>query len=119
MEGPAQKLKIHSDTDLTDYTANTIEGARTRLLSHSQSQTPSPIPFMSRVTSLLREESKKPWPRSLKLFGRSPWHRRDSLDSENSASSSLRDALRGRTPVTSPASDIGASITERCFYYVG
>lgn len=66
---------------------------------------------MSRVTSLLREESKKQrgggWPRSLKLFGKSPWHRKASAGSEASASSSIRDLLRGRTPVTSPVPAIG------------
>ncbi|KAI1386448.1 uncharacterized protein F4822DRAFT_444841 [Hypoxylon trugodes] len=102
------------DSDAYDYTASTIEGARARLLTHSQSQ--SPTPLISRVTTLLREESRRSrggsgssssgWSRSFKLFGKSPWHRKASAGSEASASSSVRDVLRGRTPVTSPASDI-------------
>ncbi|OTB08188.1 hypothetical protein M426DRAFT_317290 [Hypoxylon sp. CI-4A] len=125
-EHKSKMKKTHSDNDAAaamayDYTTNTIEGARVRLLSHSQSH--SPVPIMSRVASLLRDEiNKKPrsagaggsssgnggsgWSRSLKLFGKSPWHRKASAGSEASASSSVRDVLRGRTPVASPVSDI-------------
>ncbi|KAL7627466.1 hypothetical protein AAE478_001659 [Parahypoxylon ruwenzoriense] len=125
---PDHKLKVkktHSDGDddaaayayacahTYDYTASTIAGARAQLLNHSQTQlraparTPTPTPpLMSRVVTLLREETWRP--RSRKLFGRSPWHRKASAGSEASASSSLRNVLRGRTPVSSPASDLGA-----------
>ncbi|KAI1503847.1 hypothetical protein F5X99DRAFT_424845 [Biscogniauxia marginata] len=86
------------------YTATTIEGARSQLSQQFRPHTP-----MSRVASLLREESRKP-PRkqhSMRLFGKSPWHhRKASGGSETSISSSIRDILRGRTPVASPASEI-------------
>ncbi|KAI1409594.1 hypothetical protein F5Y13DRAFT_203266 [Hypoxylon sp. FL1857] len=108
---PDHKPKIkkpHNNNDAYshDYTTSTIEGARAQLMRHKHSATP---PIMSRVATLLREEViKKPrGSRSLKLFGKSPWHRKASAGSEASASSSLRDVLRGRTPVTSPVSDIG------------
>ncbi|KAI0387836.1 hypothetical protein F5Y04DRAFT_12556 [Hypomontagnella monticulosa] len=104
--------KTHSDTEAQDYTTKTIEGAQAQLMYHCHHQ--SPVPMMSRVASLLRKESKKQrssngssWSRSLKLFGKSPWHRKASAGSEASTSSSVRDVLRGRAPVTSPASDIG------------
>ncbi|OTA63625.1 hypothetical protein K449DRAFT_432933 [Hypoxylon sp. EC38] len=107
---PHHKAKIkksHNNNEAYayDYTTNTIEGARAQLMRHNQNATP---PIMSRVASLLREEViKRPrGSRSLKLFGKSPWHRKASAGSEASASSSLRDVLRGRTPVTSPVSDI-------------
>ncbi|KAI2624171.1 hypothetical protein GGR54DRAFT_564374 [Hypoxylon sp. NC1633] len=96
----------YSDNDAYDYTRDTIEGVQAQLLSqqHRRSATP---PIMTRVASLLREECKRPaWPRSFRLFGKSPWHRKASVGSEASASSSVRDVLRGRTPVASPASDI-------------
>ncbi|KAI0014446.1 hypothetical protein F4779DRAFT_559831 [Xylariaceae sp. FL0662B] len=93
---PPKPKKTHSND--ADYTTNTLAGARTQLsLNHTTS--------LNRMTSLLREESRKPqksW--SLKLFGKSPWHHKESASSEASASSSLCDVLRGRTPVTSPAS---------------
>lgn len=113
-EHAAQKMKkMHSDNDAYDYTARTIEGARAQLLAHHHSQSSTPTPIMSRVASLLlREEGgaggKRAWSRSLKLFGKSPWHRQASAGSEASASSSLRDVLRGQTPVGSPVSDLGA-----------
>ncbi|KAI1377713.1 hypothetical protein F4677DRAFT_45436 [Hypoxylon crocopeplum] len=94
--------KTHSDNDSLDYTRNTIEGAQAQLLGAT------PPPFMSRVASLLREETRRP--RSFKLFGKSPWHRKASAGSEASASSSIIDVLRGRTPVTSPVSDTGQPI---------
>ncbi|KAI1210946.1 uncharacterized protein F4807DRAFT_44209 [Annulohypoxylon truncatum] len=81
---------------------------KSKLISHSQS--PS---AMRRVTSLLREEGKDKKGRgdwSRKLFGKSPWHREASASSEasvtSSVSSSVRDVLRGRTPFTSPVSEI-------------
>ncbi|KAI1762921.1 hypothetical protein GGR53DRAFT_396333 [Hypoxylon sp. FL1150] len=102
--------KIHSDNDAYDFTACAIEGVREQLLAH-RSQSP-PTPIMSRVASLLlRDEGggvgKRTWSRPLKLFGKSPWHRQTSAGSEASATSSLRDALRGQTPTASPASDAG------------
>lgn len=107
------KLKMtYSDNDAQDYTTRTVEGAQAQLMYHCHHQ--SPGPSMSRVESLLRKESKKQrginvgsWSRSLKLFGKSPWHRKASAGSEASTSSSVRDVLRGRAPVTSPVSDLG------------
>ncbi|KAI1142384.1 hypothetical protein F5Y05DRAFT_224649 [Hypoxylon sp. FL0543] len=102
--------KSHTDNEAYahDSTASMIEGARAQLMRHGRSATP---PILSRVASLLREEvMKKPrGSRSRKLFGRSPWHRKTSAGSEASASSSVREVLRGRTPVTSPVSEIGPS----------
>ncbi|KAH8879192.1 hypothetical protein GQ53DRAFT_849761 [Thozetella sp. PMI_491] len=37
-----------------------------------------------------------------KLFGKAPWHRKSSVDSGRSASSSVRDILKGRTPPVTP-----------------
>ncbi|KAH8173374.1 RNA polymerase II accessory factor, Cdc73 [Sarocladium implicatum] len=37
-----------------------------------------------------------------KLFGKAPWHRKDSSQSYNTISSSLRDVLRGQTPSGTP-----------------
>ncbi|KAK6957711.1 hypothetical protein Daesc_000499 [Daldinia eschscholtzii] len=68
--------------------------------------------LMNRVASLLREESKRP--RSFKLFGKSPWYRKTSAGSAVSTSSSIRDVLRGRTPITSPVPYIGAYPRESC-----
>ncbi|KAI1481614.1 hypothetical protein F4774DRAFT_407921 [Daldinia eschscholtzii] len=95
--------KIHSDNDAYDYTECPIASVQTPLLSHRRSH--SPMPLMNRVASLLREESKRP--RSFKLFGKSPWHRKASAGSEVSISSSIRNVLRGRTPITSPVPYIG------------
>lgn len=38
-----------------------------------------------------------------KLFGRAPWHRKESGDSITSVSSSIRAVLKGRTPPATPA----------------
>lgn len=107
----------YSDNDAQDYTTRTVEGAQAQLMYHCHHQ--SPGPSMSRVESLLRKESKKQrginvgsWSRSLKLFGKSPWHRKASAGSEASTSSSVRDVLRGRAPVTSPVSDLGVYFCE-------
>ncbi|KAI1658001.1 hypothetical protein F4813DRAFT_396127 [Daldinia decipiens] len=102
---PDHRLKIkkmYSDNDAYDYTASTVTGAQAQLLGHGHSR--SPAPLMGRAASLLREQSKRR--RSFKLFGKSPWHREASASSDVSTSSSIRDVLRGRTPVTSPVSYI-------------
>lgn len=39
-----------------------------------------------------------------KLFGKAPWHRKESAESYNSVSSSIRDVLKGRTPPATPVS---------------
>lgn len=79
---------------------------------------------MRRAASQLREEGKtnkgrSDWSR--KLFGKSPWHREASGGSgasmASSVSSSVRDVLRGRTPVTSPVSDIGAFVLCRVYRF--
>lgn len=38
-----------------------------------------------------------------KLFGRAPWHRKESADSFTSVSSSIRAVLKGKTPPATPA----------------
>ncbi|KAI1806230.1 hypothetical protein F4811DRAFT_512323 [Daldinia bambusicola] len=106
--------KMHSDNYAYDYKACETAGAQTQRLSHRRSH--SAMPLMSRVASLLGKESKRP--RSFKLFGRSPWHRKASAGSEVSASSSIRDVLRGRTPITSPASYI-EPVTPSCVQFPG
>ncbi|KAI2466810.1 hypothetical protein F4781DRAFT_434025 [Annulohypoxylon bovei var. microspora] len=110
---PDHKPKIDKTYDHDEgygygYVKSKIGGAKAQLVRHSQSQS-----AMRRVASLMREESKEgrgSWSR--KLFGKSPWHREPSAGSEasvtSSVSSSVRDVLRGRTPFTSPVSDIGA-----------
>jgi hypothetical protein len=40
---------------------------------------------------------------SRKLFGRAPWHRKESADSFTSVSSSIRAVLKGKTPPATPA----------------
>ncbi|KAI1083406.1 hypothetical protein F5B20DRAFT_595417 [Whalleya microplaca] len=90
-----QKPKKARSSD-ADYTTNTLAGVCTQL-------------SLNRTASLLRGDGRRPqksW--SLRLLGKSPWYRKASAGSEVSASSSLRDVLRGRTPVTSPVSDLGA-----------
>ncbi|KAI1450320.1 hypothetical protein F5Y02DRAFT_413041 [Annulohypoxylon stygium] len=91
------------------YAKSKMGGSKTQLINYSQSQS-----AMRRAASQLREEGKtnkgrSDWSR--KLFGKSPWHREASGGSgasmASSVSSSVRDVLRGRTPVTSPVSDIG------------
>jgi hypothetical protein len=62
-------------------------------------------------------------PRQRKLFGRSPWHRKTSRDSETSVSSSIRDMLRGPTPRGTPINnsqeDLGCSRYEWSEAYPG
>ncbi|KAI0853003.1 hypothetical protein F5Y00DRAFT_272549 [Daldinia vernicosa] len=94
--------KVYSDNDAHDYTANSVPDVQAQPLGHGQ--THSPVPLMGRAASLLRKESKGR--RSFKLFGKSPWHREAYAGSDVSASSSILDVLRGRTPVTSPVSYI-------------
>ncbi|KAI0478754.1 hypothetical protein GGR56DRAFT_689724 [Xylariaceae sp. FL0804] len=54
-----------------------------------------------------KQQLQKSW--SLKVFGRSPWHRKHSAESDpSSVSSSVNDVLRGRTPLPSPASAMDA-----------
>lgn len=103
--------KIYSDNDVHDYISHAAR-AHVEPPTH-RSQTSTPTPMMSRMVSLLlREEGggtgKKTWSRSFKLFGKSPWHPQTSTGSEDSATSSLRGVLRGRTPMASPVSDAGA-----------
>ncbi|KAI0111355.1 hypothetical protein F4814DRAFT_450030 [Daldinia grandis] len=93
--------KIYSSSDAHDYAASRVPDAQTQLLGYGQSRSPV---LTGRAASLLREESKRR--RSFKLFGKSPWHRGASASSDVSISSSVRDVLRGRTPVTSPVSYI-------------
>lgn len=40
-----------------------------------------------------------------RFFGRAPWHRKDSVDSMSSVSSSVRDIIRDGTPPSTPRSD--------------
>ncbi|KAI8959016.1 hypothetical protein F5Y11DRAFT_350951 [Daldinia sp. FL1419] len=102
---PKPKIKkIHSDSDAYDYDYSPKAISDTQVQPPSPSRKRPPVPIMSRVSTLLREESKRR--RSFKLFGKSPWHRKASAGSKMSDSSSIRDMLRGRTPVTSPVSYI-------------
>ncbi|ORY65296.1 uncharacterized protein BCR38DRAFT_484738 [Pseudomassariella vexata] len=93
-------------TDVVDTDA-TVEAAKQQL---KQSTSCNPI---SRISSLLRDETKSPQsqgkPRQRKLFGKSPWYRKASHGSENSVSSSIRDILRGLTPMATPTSETGAN----------
>jgi hypothetical protein len=40
-----------------------------------------------------------------KLFGKAPWHRKESVDSFSSVSSSIREILSGHTPPVTPISE--------------
>lgn len=83
------------------YTEATIEGARRRL-SRPVNQSP-----LARISSLLREESSKSpgKSRQRKIFGKSPWHRKNSMGSDVSASSSIRDIIMGETPLATPSAE--------------
>ncbi|KAI5463821.1 hypothetical protein BGZ63DRAFT_442527, partial [Mariannaea sp. PMI_226] len=41
-----------------------------------------------------------------KLFGKAPWHRKESRETLSSVTSSVRDVLRGSTPPSSPITDL-------------
>lgn len=41
-----------------------------------------------------------------KLFGKAPWHRKESGDSFSTVASSVREVLRGETPPSTPMSDL-------------
>ncbi|KAJ4153739.1 hypothetical protein LMH87_010213 [Akanthomyces muscarius] len=59
------------------------------------------IPGLGKTGTWLREEfgnGKK----TMKIFGRVPWNRKDSTASFSSVSSSIREVLRGDTPPASP-----------------
>ncbi|KAI0597849.1 hypothetical protein F4775DRAFT_602031 [Biscogniauxia sp. FL1348] len=70
---------------------------------------PSHSTPIGRVAALLRDEShRRPRKaRSMRIFSKSSWHRKASAGSETSASSSVRDMLRGKTPTVSPDPDEG------------
>lgn len=85
-------------------TRSTVEGARKFLASQNISKTGTWFKDEFHTSKIGR-----------KLFGRAPWHRKESGDSFTSVSSSIRAVLKGKTPPASPASPatLGLSHTSR------
>ncbi|PNP53824.1 hypothetical protein THARTR1_05948 [Trichoderma harzianum] len=82
-------------------TQSTVEGARKFLISQNISKTGTWFKDEFHTSRIGR-----------KLFGRAPWHRKESGDSFTSVSSSIRAVLKGKTPPASPAT-LGLSQTSR------
>ncbi|KKO99290.1 hypothetical protein THAR02_08606 [Trichoderma harzianum] len=82
-------------------TRSTVEGARKFLASQNISKTGTWFKDEFHTSKIGR-----------KLFGRAPWHRKESGDSITSVSSSIRAVLKGKTPPASPAT-LGLSHTSR------
>ncbi|KAH7319904.1 hypothetical protein B0I35DRAFT_223120 [Stachybotrys elegans] len=80
-----------------NYSRVTVDGARSFLYAQSISKTGS--------WKDERGNSK----RGRKLFGRAPWHRKESHDTLSSVSSSVRDIIRAGTPPATPGTDKGLS----------
>ncbi|KAL7816842.1 hypothetical protein V8C44DRAFT_355872 [Trichoderma aethiopicum] len=78
--------------DEDSRTRSTIEGARRFLAAQSISRTGTWFKDEHHALRIGR-----------KLFGKAPWHRKESNDSINSVSSSVRVVLEGQTPPASPA----------------
>ncbi|KAL7932757.1 hypothetical protein V8C35DRAFT_328348 [Trichoderma chlorosporum] len=82
-------------------TQSTVEGVRRFLASQSISKTGTWFKDEFHTSKIGR-----------KLFGKAPWHRKDSGDSFTSVSSSVRAVLKGKTPPASPIPH-GSSYTSR------
>ncbi|KAH6610559.1 hypothetical protein Trco_000579 [Trichoderma cornu-damae] len=99
----------HADSQLdatsrTDYSCNdlapdedcrtqaTVEGTKKFLASQSISKTGTWFKDELHTSKIGR-----------KLFGKAPWHRKESGDSFTSVSSSIRAVLKGKTPPATPA----------------
>ncbi|EHK48171.1 hypothetical protein TRIATDRAFT_192231, partial [Trichoderma atroviride IMI 206040] len=52
-----------------------------------------------------------------KLFGRAPWHRKESAESLTSVSSSIRSVLKGKTPPATPANHGLSYTTNPSFFF--
>lgn len=76
-------------------------GAEGSDASHPRRQV---APGLGKTGTWLREElgSSKI---TRKLFGKAPWHRKMSVETVSSVSSSVRDVLRGDTPPGTPIPD--------------
>ncbi|KAH7031237.1 uncharacterized protein B0I36DRAFT_349340 [Microdochium trichocladiopsis] len=77
---------------------------------HDQSSSQTPSIGLARIASILRSEWKvngRVGSFSLRDFGKSPWHRKTSTGSSASAPSSVREAMRGIVPLSTPAEEIG------------
>ncbi len=74
------------------------EGSET---AHSRRQA---VPGLRKTGTWLREElgSSKI---TRKLFGKAPWHRKVSIETVSSVSSSVREVLQGDTPPGTPIPD--------------
>ncbi|KAL6832874.1 hypothetical protein V8C40DRAFT_284493 [Trichoderma camerunense] len=94
-KGPCNDLAPDGDC----RTRSTVEGARKFLASQNISKTGTWFKDEFHTSKIGR-----------KLFGRAPWHRKESGDSFTSVSSSIRAVLKGRTPPASPAT-LGLSHT--------
>ena len=57
---------------------------------------------IGRHGTLLEEGQKAASKGKRKLFGKAPWHRKESSKSASSAGSSIREILRGKSPRVSP-----------------
>lgn len=73
-------------------TQSTVEGARKFLVSQNISKTGTWFKDELHTSKIGR-----------KLFGKAPWHRKESGESFSSVSSSIRAVLKGKTPPATPA----------------
>ncbi|KAH9887164.1 hypothetical protein F4778DRAFT_786461 [Xylariomycetidae sp. FL2044] len=108
-----QKRSLMSKLHLSDPRVQGKKSNQTGNIDHSTSaleKYPSNTTVASSISPLLTGETKKPhrqWAK--KLFGMSVWHRKTSGGSEPSATSAMREILRGSSPLSSPNSGHGHS----------
>lgn len=82
--------ELASDEDC--QTRSTVEGTRKFLAAQNISKSGTWFKDEHHTSKIGR-----------KLFGRAPWHRKESADSFTSVSSSIRAVLKGKTPPATPA----------------
>lgn len=131
-----EKCSPLSKHEESSCTKATIEGVQ-----QSLNRSSSPTPLMARISSLLHDNNGRGhgsgispgssssndngynnypkvnrW-RRRKLFGKSPWHRKASGESDASVSSSIRKILRGTTPHNTPESGLNTPTSDLTAYF--
>ncbi|ETS82615.1 hypothetical protein PFICI_04491 [Pestalotiopsis fici W106-1] len=102
------KSKEHKSKQPSPKEAEESTPAASSALAQLETANQGPL---SRVAALLHDkddansQQNGNMPRPRKLFGRAPWQRKLSRESNDSVSSSIREMIRGHTPDPSPASD--------------
>lgn len=96
IQTPQRRLieTIAEELQLSPHSSSAIDGARRYLVTQQGLGS----------TTLLKDESG-PIKFSRKIFGKAPWHRKDSGDSMSSVASSVRDLLKSGTPPGTPHSE--------------